>query len=113
MHPCQTVRLRKRAADLPVMSVRVHHAAQAPAMFLGDWIDLRRAGGQGAGENSIGIGHGQNDAHRTAAESVRTEVEIFGRLSLSQNSAPCTESRATTPPPPSMRNTSVAPKEDL
>src|SRR6202049_502817 len=72
--------LREWTPDFPVMSEGIDDAAQTPAVILAHGIDLRRSGCHRAGENHIGIGHRQNDADRTAAESLRTEVAMLGGL---------------------------------
>lgn len=62
------------------MSEGIDDAADAPAVFLDDGIDLRGAGCESASEECIGIGYSQDDADGTAAQGLRAEVEMFGRL---------------------------------
>jgi len=67
-------------ADFPMMTEGIDYAADAPAMFIADRVDLGCAGFQGALEQRVGIGDGENHANGAAAERFRAEVAVFGRL---------------------------------
>src|SRR6202043_1611583 len=81
MAQCQAIRrLRQRTADFPVMSVGIDDTAQPPSVFLAYRVDLRCTGAESTSEDSVGISYRQDDSNGTAANGLRAEVEMFGRL---------------------------------
>src|SRR5262249_13251835 len=62
------------------MSERVGDAAEPPAVRLFDRDDHARARGDRAGEQGIGIGHGEDHADGAAAERLGAEVGVLGRF---------------------------------
>ena len=71
---------RELTSDLPVMSERIHDAAQAPSVFFRNGLDLFRASFQRSSENCIGIWHGQNHANCAATQSLWAEITMLRRL---------------------------------
>src|SRR5579871_4083145 len=63
-----------------MMAERIDHAADAPLVLVGDWIDFFRAGGNRAGKHGVGIGHRKNDANRRTTDGFWTEVMVLGRF---------------------------------
>src|SRR5580698_1301206 len=70
----------RRTANLPVMTIRVDDAPDAPTVLLADCINLFRAGFKSVPENRIRIGHGKDDAHRRSAQRLGAEVEVLRRF---------------------------------
>src|SRR5437773_8573906 len=72
--------LLKLTTNLPVMSERIHHASQSPAMFLAYWKNFFRPCRPRLTENSVRICHRQNYSNRAATERLGTEVAMLRRL---------------------------------
>ena len=71
---------RELTSDLPVMSERIHHAAQAPSVFFRNGVDLLRASFQRPSKNCVGIWHGQNHANCAATQRLWAEATMLRRL---------------------------------
>src|SRR5882724_1491112 len=72
--------LVQRTRNLPVMSIRIHHAAHSPTVFLTHRNNLGCARLERPRKHSVRIRDGQNHPHRTAAQSLRAEIAILGRF---------------------------------
>ena len=75
-----TVGSRDRAPDFPVMAEGIDYAADAPAVFFADGINLLGAGAHRARENRVGIGDGQDDSDCDASQGFWAEVMVLWRF---------------------------------
>ena len=67
---CRGRRSGDLITDFPVQAERIGEAAEAPAVFLADGKNLGCAGGEGLGEDGIGIGDREDHADGTAADRI-------------------------------------------
>src|SRR6266700_1502618 len=70
----------KRAADLPMMPVRIDHSPHAPAVSFVYRMDLRRTGLHRSREDSIRISDRQDHSNRAATKRLRAEVSMLWRF---------------------------------
>jgi len=76
----------------------IGYTSHTPPMAFRDRPNLGCAGLQRPLEHRIRIGNREDDPHRRPAQPFRAEIQMLRRLVPTQNSAPSTESRATTFP---------------
>src|SRR5579863_3301639 len=71
---------RQRLADFPMVSEWVGNPSEAPAILVTHRPDDGGSRRHSSRENGVGIFHNHHHPHRPAAQRLRAEISVFGRL---------------------------------